>query len=113
MELSDRSTVAYSEESNSLLNPNAPEWQSSGRPRPSAHSTSVGTESVMHHFNMREANASQVVDVQRLQQQQNERIQELLKQQQQQTLAMTLPQLEVPIFSGDPVGYSLNVHLKI
>ena len=94
------------EERNSLLNPNAPEWQSSGRPRPSAHSTSVGTESVMHHLNMRETDVSQVVDVQRLQQQQNERIQELLKQQQQQTLAMTLPQPAVPIFSGDPVGYS-------
>ena len=29
-------------------------------------------------------------------------LQELLKQQQQQTLALTLPQPEVPVFSGDP-----------
>ena len=34
VEASDTSTVAYQEESNSLLYPNAPEWQSSGRPRP-------------------------------------------------------------------------------
>ena len=84
VDVSDRLTVIFPEESNSLLNPNAPEWQSSERPRPSAHSASVGTESVMHHLNMREANASHVVDEQRLQQQQNERIQALLKQQQQQ-----------------------------
>ena len=67
VDVSDRSTVACPEESNSLLNPNAPEWQSSERPHPSAHSTSVGTESVMHYLNMREANAIHVVDEQGLQ----------------------------------------------
>ena len=39
-----------------------------------------------------------MVDVQKLQQPQNQQLQELLKQQQQQTLAMTLPEPEISVF---------------
>lgn len=40
-----------------------------------------------------------------IQQQQNQQVQQLLKQQQLHTLALTLPQLEVPTFAGDPIEY--------
>ena len=36
---------------------------------------------------------------------QNQRMQELIKQQQESTLALTLPEPEVPTFNGDPVEY--------
>ena len=36
---------------------------------------------------------------------QNQRIQELIKQQQESTLALTLPEPEVPTFNGDPIEY--------
>ena len=62
----------------------------------------ISEKSIKHHFRLTDKNASEVLDIERLQQQQNKRIQELLKQQQQQTLALTLPQPEVPVFSGDP-----------
>ena len=62
----------------------------------------IGETSIKHHLRLTDKNASEVLDIERLQQQQNKRIQELLKQQQQQTLALTLPQPEVPVFSGDP-----------
>jgi len=40
-----------------------------------------------------------------IEQQQNQQVQQLLKQQQLHTLALTLPQLEVPTFTGDPIEY--------
>ena len=40
-----------------------------------------------------------------IQQQQNQQVQQLLKQQQLLTLTLTLRQLEVPTFTGDPVDY--------
>ena len=40
-----------------------------------------------------------------IQQQQNHQVQQLLKQQQLHTLALTLPQPEVPTFTGDPSEY--------
>ena len=55
---------------------------------------------------MRHMNVSNMVEVQRLQQLQNQQLQELLKQQQLQTLAITLPQQKIPVFSGDSVQYS-------
>lgn len=60
----------------------------------------ISETSIKHHLRLTDKNASEVLDIERLQQ--NKRIQELLKQQQQQTLALTLPQPEVPVFSGDP-----------
>ena len=39
------------------------------------------------------------------QQQLNHQVQQLLRQQQLHTLALTLPQPEVPTFSGDPIEY--------
>ena len=62
----------------------------------------ISETSIKHHLRLTDKNASEVLDIERLQQQQNKRIQELLKQQQQQTLALTLPQPGVPVFSGDP-----------
>ncbi len=40
-----------------------------------------------------------------IQQQQNQQVQQLLKQQQLHTMALTLPQPEVPTFTGDPIEY--------
>ena len=40
-----------------------------------------------------------------IQQQQNHQVQQLLKQQQLHTLTLTLPQPEVPTFTGDPIEF--------
>ncbi len=40
-----------------------------------------------------------------IQQQQNEQVKELLVHQQNQTLALTLPQPQMPVFSGDSIDY--------
>ena len=40
-----------------------------------------------------------------IQQQQNQHVQQLLKEQQLHTLTLTLPQPEVPTFTGDPIEY--------
>ena len=37
--------------------------------------------------------------------QKNQRIQELIQQQQHSTLALTLPESELPTFSGNPIEY--------
>ena len=58
------------------------------------------------HLELSHKNVSHTIEVQKLQQQQNQQLQELLKQQQLQTLAITLPQPEISAFSGDPVKYS-------
>lgn len=71
----------------------------------------ISETSIKHHLRLTDKNASEVLDIERLQQQQNKRIQELLKQQQQQTLALTLPQPEVPVFSGDPTEDSDFIRL--
>ena len=44
-------------------------------------------------------------NIMHIQQQQNHQVQQLLKQQQLHTLALTLPQPEVPTFTGDPIEY--------
>ena len=44
-------------------------------------------------------------NIMHIQQQQNHQVQQLLRQQQLHTLALTLPQPEVPTFSGDPIEY--------
>ena len=51
----------------------------------------ISETSIKHLLRLTDKNASEVLDIEKLQQQQNKRIQELLKQQQQQTLALTLP----------------------
>ena len=45
-------------------------------------------------------------NIMHIQQQQNHQVQQLLRQQQLHTLALTLPQAEVRTFSGDPIEYS-------
>ena len=44
-------------------------------------------------------------NIMHIQQQQNHQVQQLLKQQELHTLALTLPQSEVPTFTGDPIEY--------
>ncbi|RUA06461.1 MAG: hypothetical protein DSY43_01935 [Gammaproteobacteria bacterium] len=44
------------------------------------------------------------------QQQQSLPIQELLEQQRQHTNALTLPQTELPVFTGDPIEYILRIY---
>ena len=58
------------------------------------------------HLDLSYKNVSHTIEVQKLQQQQNQQLQELLKQQQLQILAMSLPQPEISAFSGNPVKYS-------
>lgn len=69
-----------------------------------------------HLVGSNDSTSRYLVDLQRQQQQQNERflsmqqqqnsqVQMLLEQQQQYTLALTLPQPSVPIFRGDPSDY--------
>ena len=72
-----------------------------------------GKESRRHTFEDRESQYSTsseeglrlLLDLQRQQQEQNRKVQQMLKQQQLHTLALTLPQLEVPTFAGDPIEY--------
>ena len=98
----DSSAVPIAETNLSSLNPEAPEWQGSKSVPLSEREANISETSIKHHLSVSDKNAGEMLDIQRLQQQQNKEIQELLKQQQQQTLALTLPQPEVPVFSGDP-----------
>ena len=88
------------------LNPEAPEWQGQKYSPSTRYGESIEAGLIERHLDLSHKNVSHMVDVQKLQQQQNQQLQELLKQQQLQTLAMTLPQPEIPVFSGDPVEYS-------
>ena len=102
----DSPTVPSAETNLSSLNPEAPEWQGSKSVPLSEREANISETLIKHHLSVSDKNASEMLDIQKLQQQQNKEIQELLKQQQQQTLALTLPQPEVPVFSADPTEYS-------
>ena len=104
--VNDSLTVPIAETNLSSLNPEAPEWQGSKSAPLSEREANISEKSIKHHVSVSDKNASEMLDIQRLQQQQNKQIQELLKHQQQQTLALTLPQPEVPVFSGDPTETS-------
>ena len=64
----------------SSLNPEAPEWQGS-KWIPLCEREANSETSIKHHLSVSDKNASEILDIQRLQQQQNKQIQELLKQQ--------------------------------
>ena len=98
--VNDSPTVPIAETNLSSLNPEASEWQ-----RSNESEENISETSITHHLSVSDKNATEMLDIERLQQQQNKQIQELLKQQQQQTLALTFPQPEVPVFSGDPTEY--------
>ena len=68
----------------SSLNPEAPEWQGSKSVPLSEREANIDETSIKHHLSVSDKNASEMLDIQRLQQQQNKQVQELLKQQQQQ-----------------------------
>lgn len=88
------------------LNPEAPEWKGCKHSLSTSHGESTEDGLLERHLDLSHKNVSHMVEVQRLQQLQNQQLQELLKQQQLQTLAITLPQPEIPVFSGVPVEYS-------
>ncbi|PFX28501.1 hypothetical protein AWC38_SpisGene6805 [Stylophora pistillata] len=90
----------------SPLNPDACGWK--GYTHSPYKSSGETTESKLleQHLDLSHKNVSHTIEVQKLQQQQNQQLQELLKQQQLQTLAMSLPQPEISVFSGHPVKYS-------
>ena len=88
------------------INPEAPEWQGQKYSSTTCCGESIEDGLLERHLDLGHKNVSHMVDVQKLQQQQNQQLQELLKQQQLPTLAMTLPQPEIPVVSGDPVEYS-------
>ena len=81
----------------SSLNPNAQEWQQTsptvGQPTSVSRDAAIGV------------NDDLSVSFVTAQKQQNEQIERLLKQQQQHTAALLLPQPEVPIFKGEPTEY--------
>ena len=89
--MNDSPTVPIAETNLSSLNPEAPEWQGSKLVPLSEREANISEKSIKHHVSVSDKNASEMLDIQRLQQQQNKQIQELLKHQQQQTLALTLP----------------------
>ena len=73
---------------------------------PSAINGESAEGGLLEHLDLSDKNVSDMIEVQKKQRQQNRQLQELLKQHQLQTLAMTLPQPEISVFSGDPVEYS-------
>ncbi|RUA05619.1 MAG: hypothetical protein DSY43_04230, partial [Gammaproteobacteria bacterium] len=81
-----------------LLDPNVAEWKPKCQHCPKESSVNQNMEST-------ENAVSRMADLQQLQQQQNKQVQELLKQQREQTVALTLPQPDLPVFSGDPIEY--------
>ena len=89
--VNDSPTVPIAETNLSSLNPEALEWQGSKSVPLSEREANISEKSIKHHVSVSDKNASEMLDIQRLQQQQNKQIQELLKHQQQQTLALTLP----------------------
>ena len=90
----------------SPLNPDAPVWKGYKCSPSAINGESAKGGLLEQHLDLSDNNVSHVIEVQKMQQQQNHQPQELLKQHQLQTLAMTLPQPEISVFSGDPVEYS-------
>ena len=81
----------------SSLNPNAQEWRQT--------SPTVGQPTSVSEDAATGVNGDLSVSFVTAQKQQNEQIERLLKQQQQHTAALLLPQPEVPIFKGQPIEY--------
>ena len=88
------------------LNPEAPVSKGCKHPLSASHGESTEDGLLERHLDLSQRDVSYMVEVQRLQQLQNQQLHALLKQQQLQTLAITLAQPEIPVFSGDPVKYS-------
>ena len=77
--VNDSRTVPIAETNLSSLNSEAPEWQGSKCVLLSEREATISVTSIKHHLSVRDKNASEMLDVQRLQQQQNKQIKELLK----------------------------------
>lgn len=81
-----------------------------GRERPkieertSEHSIS-SEEGFRQLMDLQRLQQEQNRDMMTMQQRQNQQVQQLLMQPQLHTLALTLPQTEVPTFAGDPIEY--------
>ena len=93
-------------EASTSLNVEAPEWKGCTLPTSTSHGETIEGGLLARHLDMSHKNVSNMVEVQRMQLLQNQRLQELLRQKQFQTLAITLPKPEIPVFSVDPVKYS-------
>ncbi|PFX28559.1 hypothetical protein AWC38_SpisGene6728 [Stylophora pistillata] len=106
----DRETVEVAidqtEKDCSPLNPDACEWKGYTHSPYTSCGESAESKLLEQHLDLSHKNVSHTIEVQKLQQQQNQQLQELLKQQQLQTLVMSLPQPEISVFSGNPVKYS-------
>ena len=90
----------------SPLNQDAPVWKGYICSPSAINGESVEGGLFEQHLDVSDKNVSHMIEVQKMQQQQNQQLQESLKQHQLQTLAMTLPQPEISVFSGDAVEYS-------
>jgi len=104
--IKEQQTEKNQEVNCTTLNPQAPVWTDDKHFISMSQRESSEEGLFERHLDLSQRNVSHMVKVQKLQQQQNQQLQELLKQQQQQTLAMTLPEPEISVFSGDPVDYS-------
>ncbi len=80
------------------LDPRASDWLPERRP----NAIIEERNSIM---SQRDHNGEVVRQIVNIQQQQNEQFKELLVHQRNQTLALTLPQPQMPVFSGDPIDY--------
>lgn len=75
----------------SPLNPDTGEWKGYKHFPFTSNGESVEGRLLEQHLDLSHKNVSYTIEVQKLQQLQNQQLQELLKQQQLQTLAITLP----------------------
>jgi len=98
-----------SNENKLQLDPKATEWY----PPPQIPKKTEGNAddgSTVLYTALNESASKQLTDIfQRTQQTQTILMQDLLKQQREQTMALTLPQQEVPVFSGDAIEYCESI----
>ncbi|KAL9986302.1 hypothetical protein ACROYT_G000433 [Oculina patagonica] len=106
VEIPKKQTEENQEVNSTPLNPKVPVWIDDKHFISMSQRESSEKGLFERHPDLSQKNVSHMVEVQKLQQHQNQQLQELLKQQQQQTLAMTLPEPDISVFSGDSVDYS-------
>ena len=85
VEIPKRQSDGNQEISYTPLNPEAPEWKGCKHSLSTSHGESTEDGLLERHLDLSHKNVSHMVEIQRLQQLQNQQLQELLKQQQLQT----------------------------
>ena len=115
MDQENKSNIELQPKSRSLpeinLNPEAPEWATqpnrdklnSNRHERQSEASSEVAQNFLH--NMVDIQLQQQQQAQQMQQVYNEQFQQILSHHQQMTLSMSLPDVQVPTFNGDPIDY--------